>query len=287
LTVSDALPGSSVLIQGPFHGSLVLIGPPGSGKSVYCKQFLARAIENGITGVYVSTESSIAKVQEGLALLDFDVDKQIKTGGLRILDLRSVIEGPVGEGAGIRGWLRGPSGKGPLAEVARRIEDSVGDLNSPALVVDTITALLLRSNEEEFIPFLRSLLDHLKAGGVMSLFSLTLGGHTEKFTTMMRSQFDGVLELKLDESTGSMRRLLRVFSLKGAPHKSDWLTFSISNEGLAIEEPVQQTRCALCSRPIGSDPIKYEETGQVVYFDNRECFNNYRKLKSVYGDTFL
>ena len=287
MAASESLPGSSVLIEGPFHGSLVLIGPPGSGKSVYCKQFLGKAVENGSVGIYATTDSSTAKVQEGLALLGFDVEKQVKTGGLRFLDLRSVVEEkPAERQIGIRSWLRGPSGKGPLAQVAQRIEDSVSNLESPILVVDTMTSLLLHSNEEEFLPFLQLLLDQLKTKRVMSLFSLTLGGHSEKFTTMTRSMFDGVLELKVDESSGSMRRLLRVFSLKGTPHKSNWLSFSITDRGLAIEEP-SETRCALCSKPVGDEPIKYEMPGQTVYFDNRDCFTNYRKLKSVYGDTFL
>lgn len=285
MTASENLPGSSVLIQGPFYGSLVLIGPPGSGKSVYCQQFLGGAVESGSPGVYAFTDDPLARVQEGLALLGFDVDRLAKSGGLRFLDLRSVTEEKPDQ-IGIRGWLKGPSGKHPLAEVANRIEGSLANLDRPILVVDTMTTLLLRSGEEEFLRFLEALLAQLKTAAVMSLFSLTPSGHSEKATSLIRSLFDGVLELKLDESTGSMRRLLRVFSLKGTPHKSDWLSFSISNEGLTVEEPLQ-ARCALCSRPIGIEPIKYEVSGQVMYFDSRECFTNYRKLKSVYGDTFL
>ena len=287
MIISEALPGSNVLIQGAFQGSLVLIGPPGSGKSIYCKQFLGRAVEQDNTGIYAITDSSTTRVQEGLALLGFDVDSLVKSGRLRLLDLRAVMEEKTEQKQiGIRGWLKGPSGKGPLMNVRDKIQESLAGLDHTVLVVDTMTTLLSRSNEEEFIPFLQSLLDYLKSTRVMSLFSLTLGGHSDKLTTIIRSMFDGVLELKVDESTGSMRRLLRVFSLKGTPHKSDWLSFSITNEGLAIEEPLE-TRCALCSKPVGSQPIKYETSGQIVYFDNRECFINYRKLKTVYGDTFL
>jgi len=238
-------------------------------------------------GIYAITDSSTTRVQEGLALLGFDVERLVKSGRLRLLDLRPVIEEKTGQKQiGIRNWLKGPSGKEPLANVRDKIQESVAGLDHTVLVVDTMTTLLSRTNEEEFIPFLQSLLDYLKNNGVLSLFSLTLGGHSDKLTTMIRSLFDGVLELKVDESTGSMRRLLRVFSLKETPHKSDWLSFSISNEGLAVEEPLQ-TRCALCSKPIGNEPIRYETSGQIVYFDNRECLTNYRKLKSVYGDTFL
>ena len=287
LAASEALPGSSVLIRGPFHGSLVLIGPPGSGKSVYGKQFLGRAVENGTPGVYAFTEGSVAKVEEGLALLGFDVSKLVRTGGLHFLDLSPVIQERSGPGQiGIRGWLKGPNEKQPLIEVSQKIGESVANLKSPVLVVDTMTTLLLRRGEEELLRFLETLLDHLKTVNVMSLFTLTPSVCSEKCMNLIRSLFDGALELKVDESTGSMKRVLRIFSLKGTPHRSDWLSFAISNEGLAVEEP-QETRCALCSRLIGDEPIKYESSGQVVYFDNRECLTNYRKLKSVYGDTFL
>ncbi len=287
MTLREAFPGASALVQGPFRGSLILIGPPGSGKSIFCKQFLCGLLEAGDHGVYASTGENAGKVEEGMALLGFNTARFRSSGLLHIIDLHSIpSEKRREKQLGISGWLKGPHGTHYALEVERAMEDAVVDLAKPGVVLDSLGTMLLHSSEAELLQLVESLLARLKLSGAFPLFSLASGNYSDQFSNTVRSLFDGVLEMKVDESSGSMRRLLRVFSLKGTPHKSDWLSFSIANEGLAMEEPLE-TRCALCSKPVGSQPIKYEMSGQTVYFDNRECFANYRKLKSVYGDAFL
>lgn len=46
-------------------------------------------------------------------------------------------------------------------------------------------------------------------------------------------------------------------------------------------------RCAWCAKPILVEPIEHQTLGEVMYFDTRNCLTTYRKLHSVYGDTFL
>ncbi len=288
LTLPDVLPGSVALIQGSFRGSLVLIGPPGSGKSVYCKQFLCNAVESGDSGVYFSTSESVAKVEEGMALLGFDVDRFLKSGLLHLVDIQPTIgDRPTRrKRSGISGWLRGPDDtQSSLVDVEGVFEDALTGLGKPAVVLDSLTTLLLRSNESELLRIVQSLLARLKSLGAFSIFSLTSGNYSEHFVDVLRSLFDGVLELKVDESSGGLKRLLRVFSLKGTQHTTDWVRFSISDRGISIEEPLK-TRCAMCSRPLGAEPFTFEVSGEMLHFDSRDCLLTYRKLKGVHGDIF-
>ncbi len=288
LTLREAFPGASTLVQGPFRGSLILIGPPGSGKSIFCKQFLCGLLEAGDPGVYASTGENAGKVEEGMALLGFNTAKFRSNGLLHIIDLHSITSEKRGheKQLGISGWLKGPHGSHYVLEVERAMEDAVVGLAKPGVVLDSLSALLLHSSEAELLQLVQSLLARLKLSGAFPLFSLTSGNYSDQFSNAVRLLFDGVLELKVDESTGGVNRLFRVFSLKGTRHTTEWLPFTISDHGIVMEETLK-TRCAMCSKPVGSQPIKYEMSGQTVYFDNRECFANYRKLKSVYGDAFL
>ncbi len=46
------------------------------------------------------------------------------------------------------------------------------------------------------------------------------------------------------------------------------------------------TRCAWCSKPLGTGKLPYEVSGKVVYFDTQDCLITYQKLSTVYGEIF-
>ncbi len=283
----EVFPGSSTLVQGSFRGSLILIGPPGTGKSIFCKQFLGNAAEGGGLAVYVCIEEPARKVRDDLALLGFDVARREKTGLLKIVELHSIISGTEAHRReiGISGWIKGHQKEEPLAEVHRALEALVVGVDRPTLVLDSLSTIFLERDEKAILKLIQDLLATLNSLDALSLFSLTLGSQDERTVNVLRSLFDGVLELKVEEIDGGTRRMLRVFSLKGVKHRADWVRFSISDKGVSIEEPLK-ARCAWCSEPLGNEPLSLEIGGEVMYFDRRDCLVTYRKLKSVHGDVF-
>jgi adenylate cyclase len=54
---------------------------------------------------------------------------------------------------------------------------------------------------------------------------------------------------------------------------------------LPWEEPLK-ARCAWCSKPILGESLRYETAGETMLFDSRECLTTYKKLRSVYGESF-
>ncbi len=283
----EVFPGASTLVQGSFRGSLILIGPPGTGKSIFCKQFLGNAAERGSLAVYASTEESVDKVRDDLALLGFDVAQRQRTGFLKIVALRSIISGTEAHKReiGISGWIKGHQKEETLAGVRRALEASIIGVDRPTLVVDSLSTMFLERDETPVLKLVQDLLATLKSLDALSLFSLNLGSHDDRTVNVLRSLFDGVLEIKVEEIEGGTERRLRVFSLKGVNHSADWVRFSISDRGVSIEGPLKAS-CAWCSQPLGHEPLSLEIGGEVMYFDRRECLVTYRKLKSVHGDVF-
>jgi SpoVK/Ycf46/Vps4 family AAA+-type ATPase len=51
---------------------------------------------------------------------------------------------------------------------------------------------------------------------------------------MLRTYFRGVIELKLEEVNGQLERFLRIFSLLGTSHSTDWYPFQITEDGIMI-----------------------------------------------------
>ncbi len=91
--------------------------------------------------------------------------------------------------------------------------------------------------------------------------------------------------MKEDESTGEIERLLRVFSIKGAKHKTTWTPFDITDKGIVVKSEFA-LRCMNCGRLIEWEP--YVETiDNVRYvFDSADCAGVYKALKSIYGASF-
>ena len=91
--------------------------------------------------------------------------------------------------------------------------------------------------------------------------------------------------MKLDETEKEIKRLLRIFSLKGVQHKTNWIPFEIRDDGITIKSE-SQIRCSLCSKPIDWEPIYEIFEGKKIPFDSLECINTYKKFKSIYGSSF-
>jgi hypothetical protein len=91
--------------------------------------------------------------------------------------------------------------------------------------------------------------------------------------------------MKAEETENEIKRLLRVFSLRGSRHRTIWTPFEITNSGIIITRDYEN-RCVLCSKPIYWEP--YEETigGTKYQFDRKECATTYKKLKDIYGQYF-
>ena len=57
-------------------------------------------------------------------------------------------------------------------------------------------------------------------------YAIELGIHSNSFYNEVRSSFDGVIDLKLDEMDGELRRFVRVYSYRGA-HETKWFRLLI------------------------------------------------------------
>ena len=91
--------------------------------------------------------------------------------------------------------------------------------------------------------------------------------------------------MKTDESGKDIKRLLRVFSLRGAKHKTNWIPFEITTKGIYLQHE-KALRCDMCSRQIEWEPIEEIVEGKKYRFDSQECAKTYKKFKSLYNGYF-
>jgi KaiC/GvpD/RAD55 family RecA-like ATPase len=200
--------------------NIVLIGPPGSGKTVLCQNIFCEAMRNGIPCMYVSTHSAPQELIEEMRLLGIE-----ERSGLYIfVDLYSWVVGEtIKSGYGV-------SNLSDLAGLNVVLSSAADSLKGGALVIfDTISTLVNYNSEDLTIRFLRSHLARMKKLCNIGFYAADDGIHTTSFYNSLRLIYDGVLEFKMVENDGKLERFIRVHSLKDSYHDTSWKRFKIVN----------------------------------------------------------
>ena len=167
------------------------------------------------------------------------------------------------------------------------IEKAKHGLERIRLVLDSITGLtsICSHDVTVFSKFLQIIVARIRSLNGNAIFKAAPEAHDHHFLSYLRLMFDGTLEMKDDESGKEIKRLLRIFSIKGAKHKTSWTPFEITNRGIVVKSGVE-LRCTMCSKLIDWEPYTEIIEGKKYNFDSATCVNTYKKLKALYGKDF-
>jgi len=220
LTV-EAFPGERVLIaSGMPHGIWLLVGPPGVGKSTFCKQFIADGLKVGKNAVYVSTEEAPDSIRKYVHAPD--------NNQVRVVDCYSWREG----GNPDHEYVANPSN---LNDVNILLEKSKSGLTQFRYVMDSISSLAISAGLSPVQKFLQISIARLRTVRATGLCVVEQGAQDEKFMNYLRYAFDGVIEMDFMESGSNMGRTIRIFSMRGVNHETTKKMFSIGDNGITIE----------------------------------------------------
>jgi KaiC/GvpD/RAD55 family RecA-like ATPase len=231
----DVFPGSRVLVEGEMpSSSLFLMGPSGIGKTVFSKQFIYNGLVVGETGIYLATGESPERIQESMKKLGMNVDEYVENDQLRVIDCYSW---KIGGKSCSEYYVSNPDN---LATVSMAIDKARRNLKKTRLVMDSITGLMSFCDHslKFFSKFLQVIVAQTRDSDSNAIFLASSEAHDKVFMSYMHDVFDGTLEMKMEtkqgESGEEMRRLLRLFSLKGARHKTQWVLFEITENGILL-----------------------------------------------------
>jgi KaiC/GvpD/RAD55 family RecA-like ATPase len=277
----DVFPGSAKLVEGvPPNSSLLLIGPSGVGKTIFCKHFIYNGLMRGEQGLYVTTSESPQEIEKSMKKFGFETVSYKKSDSFRIVDCYSWKTG----GTSSTNWVI--TNPGDLAVISMTIENAMRGLNKIRLVFDSITGLtsFCSYNPLFFSKFVQIVVARIKSLDGNAIFVVNPEAHDQQFMSYLRQIFDGTLEMKEDESGNEIKRLIRLFSLKGARHKTQWTPFNITDRGIVVRDEIE-LRCMMCSRLIEGEPHFEIVEGNKCTFDSIDCATTYKKLKSIYGES--
>jgi len=218
--VSSGVPGLDEAMEMGFkENSVTLIGGgAGSGKSIFCMQFLLEGVKNNENGLYISFEENKEKILENFKNFNWELDDAIKKDKITILyytpeQVAKVLE----SGSGV-------------------IYDIIESKNIKRLVFDSLTALsLLFKNELEKRKYTLKLIDAIKKWDTTALLTAEEEPDPDKHeSTVMEFETDSVILLYNTRKGDIRERSIEVFKMRGSRHAARIFPMKITSTGIVI-----------------------------------------------------
>jgi|YelNatPaOPRAMG01_1025707.scaffolds.fasta_scaffold22461_2 circadian clock protein KaiC len=236
--VFTGIKGLDELLKGGFPKGrcILIVGGPGSGKTIFAMQFLKAGAEAGERGLYITLDESPEQVKINMASLGWDIDKLESEGKLFLLDATPFRQPKkIEESSSFIQESFMPL-KLTLKELIVTIQKMVKEEDIQRIAVDPITALTLRyekpyKKRRAFLAFF----DALTNAGCTSIIT------SELKTSMLERSFQieeflsqGVILLHSVIHEGNVIRAIQIEKMRGIDHDPQIRPYKITSNGIEV-----------------------------------------------------
>ncbi|HYC62070.1 MAG TPA: ATPase domain-containing protein [Thermoanaerobaculia bacterium] len=213
--------------------STLIMGPAGCGKSALSTQYAIGAAERGEKAAIFVFEESLSSLFNRSASLGMPLREHCDTGNIIIKQIDPAQLQP--------------------GEFASLVREAVERDNVRVLVIDSLNGYLNAVPEERFLLLhLHELLSYLGQSDVATVLAFAqhgLMGAAMQTTVDVSYLADTVILLRYFEAHGRIRKAVSIVKKRGGLHDTAIRDFSMSSEGLAVGEALENYRGVLTGVP--------------------------------------
>ena len=222
--ISTGIPKLDDMHEGGFpeSTSVLLYGTPGVGKSIFCQQFMYEGLKNNEKCIFLTFDVRPETIETSMSRFGWNTKNKIV-----FLDCFSYR---IGAQSSSRYALTGLSDLNQLSMIFEDIMNDVGK-ERKRIVVDSLSTLLLYSDPELSLKFLKDFIASAISQKTTLLFTIEEGIHDEKTVAILNYMAEGLIEMKFEMD----KRLMRVAKMRGTAVTRSWAEFEVTKKGIVID----------------------------------------------------
>ena len=231
--IKTGIPGfDSVLSAGiKKNSSVVISGPPGSGKTTFGLQFIYSGVkEFDEPGVYISLSQSIDEIKNDCKAFGWNIEEMIARGKILLIDLRpfKIKDQVIGRDDSL---YRGE--QIPFEHLTKFILNSIKKIKAKRIVVDSISILGMQYTDKFHMrQGLQGMIQSLENFNVTSLLISEFTENNEVplewFVT------SGIIQLDNQVANNEMKRTIKITKLRGVEHSEQVHSLELGSNGLYV-----------------------------------------------------
>jgi len=231
--VKTGIPGfDSILTTGlKKNSSVVISGPPGSGKTTFGLQFIyTGAKEFDEPGIYISLSQSVEEIKRDCKSLGWNIEDLVSKQKIFVIDLRpfKINDEVIGKDDSL---YRGE--QIPFEHLTKLIHNSVKKIKAKRIVIDSISILEMQySDKFHMRQGLQGMIQSLENFDVTSIliseFSDNIELPSEWFVT------SGIIQLDNKIVDNTMKRTIKIRKLRGMEHSERVHSIGLGDNGLYV-----------------------------------------------------
>ncbi len=216
--------------DGTEKGAMLIVGPPGSGKSLICLQIIHDLLNSDGSLVYASTERSPMQALERMKRLGWDVESVSRR--VKFVDLYSwQLDGDTAFKEMENGCRLCPAKSLDINLTSRYVQSQLA-AKGGLLFTDSLSTLVSLLGEHDMKNYLRMFNARVREVGAL-VSTVTSGVHSTEFIADLYFIHESVLELKY-ETEGGLKRYFRI-AKSDREHPIEWMPFSITDHGIELK----------------------------------------------------